>query len=222
MSKKLLEYIIVYLSIALICVGIALIARVSVAAKGVDDFTANIVFWIITGLGILFYCILTLMIHGLLDKTTKLFFHKKTNQEPVTVEPLSLNELRAERQRQKDQQNKDKLNKALKYTQETFAQFISDSDMDLLCKYITIYSTGTPLNNITIQSIRVKELTTVDICHFGWNIWNHFKPIGGQLEISQLLKTVFEEKLKEVEQETIKKKLKVFESKCIIQIKNQL
>jgi len=222
MSKKLLEYIIVYLSIALVCAGIGLIARLSVAAKGVDDFTANIIFWLITGLGILFYCILTLMIHGLLDKTAKLFFHKKTRQASVADEPLSLDEIRTEKQRQKDQQEREKLNKALQYTQETFAPFISDSDMNLLCQYIEIYSTGNSLNNIAIKPIRIKELTTVDICHFGWNIWNHFKDVGDQWEISQFLKVVFEEKLKDVELKTIKKKLKIFERKCTIQIKENI
>ena len=222
MKNKYLEYIIIYLSIIIACIAIAALFRIAVIEVGFDEFTANVVFWIITGLGILIYCILTFAIGGLLDKISKQLFRKKTKQESVTAKPLSLEEIRAEQQRQKDQQEREQLNKALQYTQETFAPFISDSDMNLLCQYIEIYSTGNSLNNIAIKPIRIKELTTVDICHFGWNIWNHFKDVGDQWEISQFLKVVFEEKLKDVELKTIKKKLKIFERKCTIQIKESI
>jgi hypothetical protein len=84
-----------------------------------------------------------------------------------------------------------------------------------------MYSDGTSFEEITIQPIKVKELTTTDICHFGWNIWNHFNA-SDQWEASRFIKTVFYDKLKEVELKTVKKKLKIFEPKSIIQIKEQI
>jgi hypothetical protein len=93
--------------------------------------------------------------------------------------------------------------------------------MESLCKYIEMYAEGNDFENVSIQSIRTKKLTTLDICHFGWNIWNHFNSTD-QWSISQFLKIVFEEKLKEMELETVKKKLKIFESKCTIRIQEDL
>lgn len=224
MNNKYLEYIIIYLSVIIASVAIAALVRISALGIGFDEFTANTIFWAVAGLGIVAYCILTLTIQGLLDKTAKLFFSKskKIENEQETSKPISLDEIRAENKKKFDQQCMEKLSIAIRYTQETFASYISDADMDILCKNIEIYATGNNLENMLIHSVRVKELTTIDICHFGWNIWNHFKPIGDQWEISKFLKIAFEEKLKDVELETIKKKLKIFERKCRIQIKESL
>ncbi|KAA6308298.1 hypothetical protein EZS27_040020, partial [termite gut metagenome] len=53
MKNKYLEYIIIYLSVAIVCFAIALIVRIMVMNKGVDIFSANTIFWLITGLGVL-------------------------------------------------------------------------------------------------------------------------------------------------------------------------
>ena len=62
-----------------------------------------------------------------------------------------------------------------------------------------------------------RELSTIDIFHFGWNIWNHFKA-GKQIDIAHFLKKVFPDVLKDVEIETIKSHLKDDELKGIIRI----
>ncbi|MDR1091123.1 MAG: mobilization protein [Prevotella sp.] len=224
MKNKYYEYIIIYLSVALVCAAIGLIVRTTVVAKGVDAFSANTIFWLITGLGVLTYCVLTVVIQGLLGKTTEIFFSKRKNvkpEQPETIKPLSLEEIRSEKQEQINQQKAEKLDIAIHYTQKMFAPYISDADMSLLCDYVKMYSEGTSFEEITIQPIKVKELTTTDICHFGWNIWNHFN-VGDQWKAARFIKTVFYDKLKEVELKTIKKKLKIFEPKSIIQIKEQI
>jgi len=76
MKNKYYEYIIIYLSVAIVCFAIGLIVRATVMAQGVDEFSANTIFWLVAGTGILAYCILTVVIQGLLDKTAKLFFSK--------------------------------------------------------------------------------------------------------------------------------------------------
>lgn len=226
MKNKYHEYIIIYLSVAIVCFAIGLIVRATVVTQGVDGFSANTIFWLVAGLGILAYCILTVLIQGLLDKTVELLFSKskkgkEEKEELETAIPPSLDEIRAEKQRQLAQQYTEKLNTAIRYTQETLAPHISDTDMDQLCKNVEIYAAGNSIEDTTIQSIRVKDLTTVDICHFGWNIWNHFD-VTDQWGIARFLKVVFKEKLRDMELKTIKKKLKIFEPNSTIQIQESL
>lgn len=57
------------------------------------------------------------------------------------------------------------------------------------------------------QPVRVTKLTSLDLYHFGWNIWKHFS-IGKQDEVALFLKLVFAEALKDVEPDTIKSHLK--------------
>ena len=78
MKSKYLEYIIIYLSVVIGCIAIAALVRIVAIEMGADEFTANIVFWMVVGLGVVIYCILTLAIQGLLEKTSKLFFSKST------------------------------------------------------------------------------------------------------------------------------------------------
>jgi hypothetical protein len=172
MKNKYLEYIIIYLSVTIASVAIAALVRLSAIEMGLDEFTANIIFWAVVGLGLVAYCMLTLTIQGLLDKTAKLFFSKskKKIDEQEATKPLSLDEIRAEKQKEIDQQNLERINTAIQYTQKTFAPHISDSDIELLCKYIEIYAEGNDLENLSIQPIQTKGLTTIDLCHFGWNI----------------------------------------------------
>ncbi|PDP70321.1 hypothetical protein CLI85_10065 [Tannerella forsythia] len=72
-----------------------------------------------------------------------------------------------------------------------------------------------------MQSIRVKTLSSLDLFHFGWNIWKHFS-IGKQDEVALFLKLVFAEALKDVEPETIKSHLKDDEQKGLIKIQKCL
>lgn len=227
MKNKYHEYIIIYLSVAIGCFAIGLIVRATVVAQGVDAFSANTIFWLIAGLGIISYCVLTIAIKGLLDKTGKLLFPKpkqikevpKPEEEPV--KPLSLDEIRAEKQKELDRQYTEKLNTAIRYTKETLAPYVSDADMDILCENIEIYAVGSDSDNPAFKPVRVKDLTTVDICHFGWNIWNNFNTTD-QWGIARFLKAVFEKKLREVELETIKKKLKIFENQSAIKLQDSL
>ncbi|MDR1091367.1 MAG: mobilization protein [Prevotella sp.] len=224
MKNKYYEYIIIYLSVALVCAAIGLIVRATVVAKGVDAFSANTIFWLITGLGILIYCILTVLIQGLSDKMIIFFFSRRKNVKPEQLEaskPLSLEDIRSEKQEELNQQKAERLGIAIQYSRKTLAPYISDADMKLLYEYIEMYSEGTSFEKITIQPVKIKELTTTDVCHFGWNIWNHFN-VADQWGAAQFLKTVFHEKLKDVELKTIKKKLKIFEPNSTIKIQEIL
>lgn len=93
---------------------------------------------------------------------------------------------------------------AIQYTRTTFAPFADNQNINRLCEYVIQYSTGTELKDI--EPVRVKDLQNIDLYHFGWNIWNHFR-INKQDDIVLFLKIVFAQNLKDVDTDTIRKKI---------------
>ena len=75
MNTKYFEHIVVYLSVLVVCVIIALFARVVALRLGVDEFTAQIVFWSVVAIGIIIYSILS--IYGI----SQVFLSKETRRE---------------------------------------------------------------------------------------------------------------------------------------------
>lgn len=192
----------------MVCVLIGALARVIIIGAGVDEFTANIVFWSITALGIIVYALLAIFIEGLFSATLRKFFPKKT--QPKTTEitpelPQSLEEIRAEQKRKTDDKKRAKRDFAVEYTQKEFAPYVSDEDMKLLCRYVELYADQLLLSDI--QPINVKILTTLDLYHFGWNIWKYLN-VSKQYDIALFLKLVFAHHLKDVEPDSIKSHLK--------------
>ena len=88
-----------------------------------------------------------------------------------------------------------------------------------LCEYIELYSAKLPLSHV--EPINIKGLFALDLFHFGWNIWNHFR-VGKQDEISQFLKQVFATTFKDVEVGSIKSHLRDDEKKGTIAIVQSL
>ena len=82
-----------------------------------------------------------------------------------------------------------------------------------------MYSAKLPLSHV--EPINIKGLVALDLFHFGWNIWNHFR-VGKQDEISQFLKQVFAITFKEVEVGSIKNHLRDDEKKGVIPIVQSL
>ncbi|MFK8303652.1 hypothetical protein ACI75Y_12180 [Capnocytophaga stomatis] len=233
MQSKYFEYIIVYLSALLACALIGIIVRFVFVSAGVDEFTATVIFWIVTGVGIILYSALMLLIDGLFTAIVKKFFphkhlfpsspqeKKEVEQDlaPKSVEPEFIQEIRVNQQRKQSDKSKEKLEIAISYTQHEFAPYVSDDDLIELCQHITAYSEGNVLQNP--QPVRVTKLTSLDLYHFGWNIWKHFS-IGKQDEVALFLKLVFAEALKDVEPDTIKSHLKDEEQKGLIKIRKCL
>ena len=229
MNTKYFEHIVVYLSVLVVCVIIALFARAVALRFGGDEFTAQIVFWSVVAIGIIVYSILSILVEGLFTALVKFFFPKK--QENKTNDNTSNIELgqvvdgvgspSSEQQQQKlmDQKVQDKRAIAIKYTQQQFAPYVSDKDLLKLCEYIELYSAKLPLSQI--EPINIKGLVALDLFHFGWNIWNHFR-VGKQDEISQFLKQVFATTFKDVEVGSIKSHLRDDEKKGTIPIVQSL
>ncbi len=222
MKIKYFEYIVIYLSVLIVCFLIGGFGRFVSIQNGADEFTAQMSFWICTGLSILAFAVLIILLHEFIERIVKFFFKKKGDEsEPLQeqITPQNIEAIRAQQFTLININNQSKIEMAVNYTKKQFALYTKDEDLRLLCDYVTMYAEKIDSQNI--RPIKVKELASSDIYHFGWNIWNHFK-IGKQEQMAQFLKTVFAECLKDVEIESIKKHLKDDELKGIIKIVEEL
>jgi len=233
MKNNLLEYIILYVLVATAALIIATLARISAFSLGVDDFTAFMVFTVVLGIEVAAYLSIHVVLQGLmLPWIARLllkvpYFRNKTKSAPLIdkitnhiTEPASLEDIRNEQLQNKAKEREEKLNVALNYTRKTFAPYISDEQIEFLCVNLQLYADK--LNLEKLHSIKTsKDLSSVDISHFGWNIWNHFN-VGKRIEIAHFLKRVFPDILKDAEVESIKSHLKDDELKGIIKIRKSL
>jgi hypothetical protein len=242
MKIKYFEYIAVYLSVFLVCVFVGVIGRLVLLEKGADEYTAGIFFWISTGFGVLMFAILSLFLNDLAERLVNRFLKAKKNESPesripvedlekieeerqdVLIKPeLSENEnsardieqIREERQNTVKNQKQARIDAAIRYAQQEFALYASDDDLKQLSKNIIIYAEG--LNFENIKAVKVKDLSNLDLYHFGWNIWNCFK-VSRQDGAAQFLKLTFADALNDVEQNSIKTHLKDDEQKGLIKI----
>ena len=257
MHLKYFEYIVIYLSVLLVCVIGGALARISFLGKGGDEYTANIVFWSITTLSILFYALIILFLDGIIvlfrkiypkkgsfknvnedfipsenlenvgekqkqtiDENTPIYLVENAEESIVnqTSESVNLQSIRKTQLQKKQQSEIEKLQIALDYTRNQFALYVTDEDLDALCNAVSLYSKKEGISNDI--SVQTKGLTNLDLYHFGWNIWNQFRPIK-QEEISKLLKNVFVS-LDDIDLESIKSHLKDEPKKGIIKIQENL
>lgn len=257
MNLKYFEYIVIYLSVLLVCVVAGTLARLTFLHKGGDEYTANIVFWSITAFSVLIYGIIILFLDVILVGIKK-FIQKRKNSKNTVIKSVSANNLDVKNQNQraiindnasilldedpkentldqtsllvnlesirkvqlqeKQQIENQKLQIAIDYTRNQFALYVTDESLDEICKSISLYSKQGEIPPHT--SVFTKELSNLDLYHFGWNIWNHFKPIK-QEQVSKLLKTVFVS-LDNIDVDTIKSHLKDEPKKGIIKIQENL
>ena len=216
-----------------VIIGSALIGlgvRFVMLQKGADQFTANSIFWIVILIGLVFYTALVLLGISLFElfkkirnknnpdnlniQTNEQYFDLNNtteinsfeNSETIVEDYVDTNTIREIQQQKKVQQENKKLQIAIDYTRNQFAVYVSDEDLDLLCKAVICYSKKENISDSKL--IETTELSNLDLYHFGWNIWNHF---GGkshlyQKEIALLLKSSFW-RLHDIGVETIKSHL---------------
>lgn len=244
MKIKYFEYIVIYLPVFLVCVLIGIVGRLVLLGKGADEYTANVFFWICVGFGILMFAILSLFLNELVVNILNRFFKNKKTELPESqisnknLEKISeqqdtiinpelseykipdrnIKQIREQQQSLIANNNQVKIDIAIHYTQKEFAFYTTDEDLKLLCDYVIMYAEKLDFDNI--KPITVKDLSNLDLYHFGWNLWNHFKPIK-QEEISKLLKKVFLA-LEDIELDSIKSHLKDDPKKGIIKITDNL
>jgi hypothetical protein len=235
MKNSLLEYIILYLLVACSALAIATLARISAVSLGVDSFTAFIVFIVVLGIEAVVYLSIHVVLQRLmlpwigewLSKTP--YFRKKIKSRQVPIieeetiakagmvvveeedvlpdipEQPSFEDFRNEQRQNIVKEQKDKQNIALDYTRKSFALYLSDEHLISLCRNVLMYIDNADVNKL--KPVKVKELTVVDLRHFGWNIWNFLKP-RNQMDIANFLKIVFPDVFRDAEVESIKRHLK--------------
>lgn len=233
MKNNQMEFILLYVLVASVMLMFATLARISAFSLGVDNFTAFIVFLVVLGIEVTVYLSIRVVLQDLmlpwiarLILKVPYFKNKTKSTQPIdkitihTTEPPSLEDIRNEQLQNKVKEREEKLNTALNYTRKTFAPYASDGQIEILCGNLQLYSDKLNLENL--RSITTsKDLSTVDISHFGWNIWNHFN-VSKRIEIAHFLKRVFPDILKDAEVESIKSHLKDDELKGIIKIRKSL
>ncbi|KAA6300661.1 MAG: hypothetical protein EZS26_003201 [Candidatus Ordinivivax streblomastigis] len=139
--------------------------------------------------------------------------------EEAVIEPPSLEDIRETQRQNKVKEQDEKLNIALDYTRESFALYLSDEHLKVLTRNVQIYINK--LDAKELKPVKVKELSINDLRHFGWNIWNFFKP-RNQMDIAHFLKIVFPDIFKEAEFDSIKRHLKDDELKGLLRYRRAL
>lgn len=242
MKTKYLEYIVIYLSVFLVCIFIGVIARFVLIETGADEYTAGVFFWISTGFGILVFAILSLFINDLAERLLNRFLKEEKKLSPESrfanedVEKIQeerrdalikpkfsenkntardIEQIRKERQNAARDQKQARIDTAICYAQQELALYVSDEDLKQVGRNIIIYAEDISFEKI--KPVKVKELSNLDLYHFGWNIWNCFK-VSRQDKAAQFLKLTFAHALKDVEENSIKTHLKDDEQKGLIKI----
>lgn len=190
-----------------------------------DAFGANLVFIIIFVIGLAFFTSYLELIQNIRSH----FFKKKKKVKNEEVESKSqepnsdINYIREKHQQEEIARKEKLLTIALEYTRTTFAPYANDENINRLCDYITNYYNGINLNQ-DVKPVNVKDLSNGDLFHYGWNIWNHFKSVkhNKQEDIVYFLKVVFAHNLKDIELQTIQKKLTFNVGKYKISLNPQL
>lgn len=213
-SLKLNE-IINYLSYLTFSLMFAIIGRIWMSYKVlIEEFILNSFFFVFLIVGIIaslaYIDITAPMSERISIKVNEFLLKKKVRKNKLLKEQISKKEIA----------RLQKLEIGINYTKKEFSEYVSKQDLDQLCLNIELYFEKRDLNKIV--SIETKTLRTIDIYHFGWNIWNYFK-ISNQNDLTVFLKKVFPKLLEQVkDDETIKKNLKREELKGIIKIKESL
>ena len=143
------------------------------------------------------------------------------NKIPIeeSNQPSEYEIFRANAMAEKERASQEKLDKVLSYTKNNLVLYLSETDLNRLCGYITEYylSDSQP----KVEQIKVDaQLKTIDIMHYGWNIGKAFgKP---RLQTATFIKRVFAHTFRDSEISTIERKMSHTESECRIKLDKKI
>ena len=134
-------------------------------------------------------------------------------------QPSEYEIFRANAMAEKERTSQEKLDKVLSYTKNNLVLYLSETDLNRLCGYITEYYLSDSLPKV--EQIKVDaQLKTIDIMHFGWNIGKAFgKP---RLQTATFIKRVFAHTFRDSEISTIERKMSHTESECRIKLDKKI
>ena len=217
-------------------------ARQMVLPHGLDAFNGYVAFMVCT----LMLTAIYINLQELFKKTLSPFFEtlfmkfpnygkkgkveiedKETTEEESWTKETDTNpppsmdyaQIRLSAMKAKEQAEQEKLTTVLTYTRESFAPYMKEEDLNILCKYICLFHADKDIPKV-VRTVKVDSaIRTIDLMHFGWNIGYQFSKSG--IQIATFIKRVFAEALKESEISTLKSKLRL-DGKCTIKIDTTL
>ena len=133
----------------------------------------------------------------------------------TTPQPSQYEVLRANVIAEQERASQEKLERVLDYTKQTMVAYMSEADLDRLCGYITEYSLGDTLREVSPVSVD-SVLKSIDLMHFGWNIGKAFGK--KRIHTATFIKNVFAHALRDIEVSTIERKMSHTESECRIKL----
>ena len=227
MKKNILEYIILYVIIACVALILATLARIFAVSIGVDGFTAFIVFLVVLAIQLIVYLSIHVVLQNLMlpwigNGLAKIpYFRKKIEQRQnlnVVVEQqirenniatpesdVSIEDIRQEQKKNIAREQEDVLNIALDYTRKSFALYLSDEDLEALCWNIRVYMNR--LDEKELKSVKVTELSTLDLRHFAWTLLNYSK-LMNHMDIANFFKIFLSDIFTAVVVKSIKRHMK--------------
>ena len=244
MNKRQTGYTALYLFVfgAILLFGV--LARKFVLVKGYDEFSAAVGFFATVVVLSALYISLQMTLNELLLPRMEKFlirfpaFQKleevavvtetpavvvETIEEVAVVEttpqPSEYEILRAKAIAEQERESQAKLERVLDYTKQTMVAYMSESELDRLCGYITEYSLGDTPREVSPVSVD-SALKSIYLMHFDWNIGKAFGKKRIHTDI--FIKRVFAHALRDIEVSTIERKMSHTESECRIKLEGDI
>lgn len=137
----------------------------------------------------------------------------------ATPQPTEYEVLRANVIAEQQRASQAKLERVLDYTKQTMVAYMNQVELDRLCGYITEYSLGDTLREVSPVSVD-SALKSIDLMHFGWNIGKAFGK--KRIHTATFIKRVFAHSLRDLEISTIERKMSHTESECKIKLDGEI
>lgn len=214
--RKINNHIILLAIAIIVGLFVAMIARLTILAKGADTGTANLVFLIAFGIcAVVYLVIMVVFSHVIIPWIEKKIPEKKQyiadteTAQPIENTPAAnVERIKQDADRQYAERLKEKVRLFQRYSHRTVGPYVTSDELARLDRYIECYARQETYP-ADLAPIRPEKLKNVDLFHFGWNAANYF---GQQKqEIVPWLKTVFIP-LSELEDSYIKGKLRDYQT----------
>ncbi|MPS65121.1 hypothetical protein SAMN05660493_02157 [Epilithonimonas bovis DSM 19482] len=139
-------------------------------------------------------------------------------EKPVELSDIEKIRIQAKSDNEKILQGK--LDFIVQYTKQKFAPYASDEEILRFCTYLVNFLKDGKIENV--NPIKVEVLGTIDLKHFGWNVWNHYKGKNERKDVAKFLKTVFPYTFNDTVLPTIEKQLTSRKNEGLIKIEDNL
>lgn len=137
-----------------------------------------------------------------------------------TIELSDIEKIRSQAKSKNEEILQEKLDFIMHYTKEKFAPHSEDEEINKLCIYLVEFLRDSKFD--ILIPLKVNNLKTIDLMHFGWNVWNHYRGNNQRKDVAKFLKIVFSENFKEMEESTIEKLLTSRKEEGVIKIENNM